>query len=268
MKKLFASVSLLACLYTAEAQITLENTYTVAATGPTIQFQLVNLELSGYKYVVQDFATNEIRPYNLNHTVWKTINVPSQIQDWQAHYVSERLFNLDNSIECLLMTSGAPPENAYVINEGGSIVHTFNDITTDPKYKIQTSGGGKYKLLITCGTEKWCAYSLPGTIPCDKCGNGLGLGKPGSDIEAAQIGEPVPNPSNGNTTIDYTLPAGAKEGIIDIYNTSGQKLKTYKVDKNFSSLFIDNSEFVAGTYYYYLTTQGNRSSAKKMVVIK
>ena len=55
------------------AQITLENNYT-SSYVPQGFLSLVKLSSSGYKYSTYD--TSIITLYNLNHTVFRTINIP------------------------------------------------------------------------------------------------------------------------------------------------------------------------------------------------
>jgi type IX secretion system substrate protein len=77
-----------------------------------------------------------------------------------------------------------------------------------------------------------------------------------------------PNPSNGNTTIEFNLPQGVNTGQLVIYNMQGVELKRYTVDNTFHTLLLNNSEFHAGTYFYQLQTASGASGAKKMIVIK
>ncbi len=64
------------------------------------------------------------------------------------------------------------------------------------------------------------------------------------------------------------LTANATRGVIDIFNTYGQKIKSYTVDNRFGFILIDNTQLEAGIYYYNLTVNGEISSTQKMLVIK
>ena len=273
MKRIIIVVGALFFGLTTNAQISLEHSYQVPQSDGERDLQIINLEISGYKYALIDKAVNQVRLYNLNHSVWKTINVnvPSGYTNWYPAFITEKLVNSDNNVELFVNLNGNPNAAGKVqlINESGSVITTIDsaDIDTDVPV-IQTVGNSTYKLVLKCGKDKWCVYALPGTIPCDKCGNGLGLGKPGKGTTSGNISNPIPNPSNSQTTVEYALPIGATSGVIDIYNMNGQKVKSYKVDNTFNNLLIDNKELNSGTYYYYLTVNGERSETKKMVVVK
>lgn len=273
MKRIIIAIGALLLGVSVNAQISLEHSYTVPQSEGERDLQIINLEISGYKYALIDKGANQVRLYNLNHSVWKTINinVPSGYSSWYPAYISEKLVNSDNNVELFIDLGGNPNAAGKVllINENGNVLTTIDSASIGSEIpEVQTVGNSTYKLVLKCGKDKWCVYNLPGTIPCDKCGNGLGVGKPGKGITSGNVGNPAPNPSKAQTTVEYTLPIGATSGIIDVYNINGQKVKTYKVDNTFSSLLIDNSELNSGTYYYYLTSNGERSETKKMVVIK
>src|ERR1044072_8100003 len=57
----------------AQAQITLDHAYT---SGNRHELFMVNLENSGPKYVLKcsDSGNRYLKFYNLNHSLWKTIN--------------------------------------------------------------------------------------------------------------------------------------------------------------------------------------------------
>ena len=82
------------------------------------------------------------------------------------------------------------------------------------------------------------------------------------------ISEAIPNPSSEQAKLTFTLPAGANQGEISIYNATGLIVKTYKVDNTFGNLTIDNSTLPAGLYYYNLIAAGNTTVMKKMLVIR
>lgn len=270
MKKYLVTALSLFAAINLSAQITLEKSYPVNNGGNTNDddLQVIRLEVSGYKYALRDVQANQVRLYNLDHSIWKTINVtlPAGYSTWSHSYISERLFNLDAAVELLVRfspaTSGVVPKT-IVLGENGTTLHTI-DSSSD--HKVFTTGSD-YKLIVYVGSNKWNVYALPGTIPCDKCGNGLGLGKVLQPGNGGSLGEPIPNPSNGVAEITYELPMGIREGQIDVYNTNGQLVKSFHVDGTFNSVRLDNSSFSSGVYYYNLKTNGQISEAKRMIVV-
>ncbi|MEZ5018096.1 MAG: T9SS type A sorting domain-containing protein [Flavipsychrobacter sp.] len=275
MKRIIIAIGVLLFGLTANAQMTLEKDYlnvnSDVLNDADVSMEIVNLSKSGRKYLVRDMKAGQLRIYDLNHSLWKTINLPNinNYEPTYAAYTSEELFNLDAQVEVAVYYSNTLPsvyvKKLVIVNEAGNIL---NNIDSAGVLKIYSTGTNSYNAILQTGKEKYTIYKLPGTIPCDKCGNGLGLAKIGRNNPIGNISNPIPNPSNTQTTVDYTLPIGATSGILDIYNMNGQKVKSYNVDNTFNSLLIDNTELSSGTYYYHLTANGESSETKKMVVIK
>ena len=94
MKKNLLLLAMLMITFMAQTQIVKENDY----TGST---NLVKLAISGEKYYTMDWSNNQCRLYNIDHSLWKTINlaVPSGMYLYDIRHVSETLFNLDTKVE-------------------------------------------------------------------------------------------------------------------------------------------------------------------------
>lgn len=83
----------------ARAQVTLEHSY-----SSNWQMEVVNIEGDGYKYLGVDTATKDIKIYNTDHSLWKTIhtNIPQSAVIYStSSYASKYLFNADNKIELM-----------------------------------------------------------------------------------------------------------------------------------------------------------------------
>jgi len=277
MKKLLTIAVLLLFFFNSRGQTTLQHTFPSVARGG---FEVVNLSISGKKILVLT-DTNTLSFYNLDYSLWKTITVPSLPPYGHGYltmgvggnvfYPSEELFNTDPLLEVAIWY--APnyftSSTVYVINENGvavdSITNAYFTNDFDLAFHVYNTTGNNFVAAVgtTTGTA---IYNLPGTIPCDVCGGRLGIGK--VEPKTNGVSEPIPNPSDGQVKITFTLPEGTKNGEIDIFNTNGQRLKTYKVDNTFGFITVDNSTFPAGIYYYNLIADGNIATTKKMVVIK
>lgn len=86
----------------SNAQINLENTYNVSAVNSGLT--IVQLANSGYKYVLTEPTLYQVKLYNINHSLWKTIPVPT-ISGYSllgVMHISENLFNLDAQVECVV----------------------------------------------------------------------------------------------------------------------------------------------------------------------
>lgn len=276
MKKVLTITGIILTSFTVNAQMTIENNYSNVNADAFLNdgdmaMEVVNLSTSGRKYLVRDMAGSKLRIYNLNHTIWKTINLPAVANHVPGYtsYLSEGLFNTDSKLEVAVYYRNTTP-NVYVhkiviVNEDGNILNTVDSAEV---IKVFNAGNNSYKAIIEKDGDRAAVFSLPGTIPCDVCGNGLGLGKPGKETNSGNISAPIPNPSSNQTKIEYTLPEGVSKGDIELYNMNGQKVRSYNVDKSYSSVTIDNSELPAGTYFYYLKAVGTRSEARKMTIVK
>ncbi|HYD22956.1 MAG TPA: SBBP repeat-containing protein [Flavipsychrobacter sp.] len=84
--------------------------------------------------------------------------------------------------------------------------------------------------------------------------------------QTAFISDPVPNPSNGEATITYGLPVGARSGTIAVYGMTGQLLQTYTVSDRSNSVRVGSGNLPNGIYMYQLQTPSGVSEVKKMIV--
>ena len=270
---------------TVTAQITLEHTYDSASAISQHHGQLyiMDFEIEGEKYIKVNRASYKIELYNLDHSIFKIMDIPTLTDTNyyttpQILYVTEHLFNNDNLIEYMLVyldTNNIP--HTKIFNELGSTI--FSADTAGPFVEINapqkqfpiynTANGTKMILSFESRADAYFGnpcysnvYSLPGMLTTSappinySTGNELGM-----DI--------YPNPSNGsNSMIEFHLPQGVSTGEIVVYNTQGAEMKRYKVDNTFHNLLISNSELHSGTYFYQLFTSNAATGAKKMIVVK
>jgi len=112
-------------------------------------------------------------------------------------------------------------------------------------------------------------YSLPGTLPCSDCANGLTGSRTmaNNNMQGSEILN-YPNPTKNETTVAYDLPQGVTNADLVFYNITGQEVKRFKVTNAFKDILISTADLEAGTYYYQLQAPGANSAGKKMIVIK
>ena len=87
---------------------------------------------------------------------------------------------------------------------------------------------------------------------------------PGTALE-----QNVPNPLNGNASIRYTIPVGAKNASLFITDANGKSIK--QIPLNEEGLGIVNMEastFSTGVYSYTLIIDGKRIDTKKMMITR
>jgi len=263
-----------------QAQMTLSHSFPVANMGGA---KIVNLSLSGKKIAIFETTATEEKMvfYNMDYSLWKTITFPvdggysisgpqwDNAGNGYVFYPSETLFNNDNLLEvAAYYTNSSGDGKILIINENSIPVDSIEHVWKgeDLYFRVYNTGTGTFEAMVRTSTGV-SVYSLPGSIPCDVCGNGLGVAKV-SNQSGEGLSEPIPNPSSSQAKITFTLPKGAKKGQMTIYNMNGQKMKTYNVDNTFGYIMVDNSSFPAGMYYYDLTVDGERYETRKMVVVK
>jgi hypothetical protein len=245
-------------LLNSKAQVILEATYDTASAN----LYMVNLEISGQKFVKVKRNQNDrfIYLYNLNHSIWKTIDCNAfpvcytpfgdPVYNFEVLYVSENLFNLDNKVEFMFVCASGSDGYTAIYNEDGTNI--FMQDSALPKCRINipqtfqpiynTTNGTKMILSFT-HTNQAKVYALQGVLTSTAL------------IDNSVINESLqifPNPSGGSTTIEYKLPVTTNYGYIEIYDLNGKLFKTYHIDNTFNNIVIDNNELASGTYIYCL----------------
>ena len=282
MKKIII-VSLLIASISSKAQITLEQTYPKGSIAYDY-IRLVKLSTSGYKYAESNDSLLTL--YNLNHSVFKTITIPplqgvlfsSSGTAVRTFCISEELFNTNPAdVEYLLFyTDTQYIGHVIIYDEIGNVLLSKDTVTfgnagnLNEEFISYTSSGCKMILSqsnLSAGHDAF-VYSLPGFLPCHDCTNGVITSKliP-NDHQDGSISN-YPNPSSGETTIEYQLPNGITTADIVFYNTIGQELKRYHVSNVFHNIMISTRDLEAGTYYYQLETTSGFKASKKMIEIK
>lgn len=265
------------------AQITLEYTYPTAAAN----LYMVDLELSGMKYIQVSRFENDrkIQLYNLDHSIWKTIdcnNFPIESTfdydpwtgemdtaysyEYDVLYVSENLFDLDGQLEFMFCVGASPLSPSYtgIHNEDGTAIFAESGVFPGCRLNIpqqfrpiyNTTSGTKMILSTDQGDAK--VYSLAGTLQLNVGNNNV--------LSASKMAV-YPNPSLfGTTTINYKLPDGVNEASIVVTDLNGNQVKSMKIDKTFENVILDNREFVSGVYLYHLVVNGQTIESKKIII--
>ncbi|MEL6132757.1 MAG: tail fiber domain-containing protein [Bacteroidota bacterium] len=75
-----------------------------------------------------------------------------------------------------------------------------------------------------------------------------------------------PNPADGNTIIEYTLPTEIAQAQLVIFDITGAEVNRYEVQTGFGSVEIQAGELAAGTYLYTIEVEGRSVARRKMVI--
>lgn len=75
-----------------------------------------------------------------------------------------------------------------------------------------------------------------------------------------------PNPANNFTILEWELPKIEQATSLNIFNSKGQVIDSYKIENNIGALNIVTNKFADGIYYYEITTGKVTLSNGKFVV--
>lgn len=249
----------------AQSQISPEYTY----TGVSASY--VKLPEAGYKYYVMDVANKQCRFYNNDHSLWKTINlsVPANYFLYDIKFVSEDLFNTDNTIEFLYVSYNYNTAQEY---------YTYDTRIADETGKILLSvpGGGYSDIYPSQNGSKlfvWVydystaiykvntqVYSIPGQVT---------TALPEMSVSSnMRLPRAFPNPATTSITIPYFLPQHINQAELKLYGMSGNLVKTFLVDRAFDHLSIQIGDLPAGMYVYRIETAFYKSDSYKVTINK
>ncbi|MFT4598652.1 MAG: hypothetical protein ACJAR8_001283 [Bacteroidia bacterium] len=242
----------------ASSQITLEHTYTVAESQT--QLGIINLSSSGYKYILAGTnANSQVKLYNLDHSLWKTINVPalSGFTLQFAGNISEGLFDVNKEIEYVAqyynLSTNPVQWHFKVLNENGKVI---KDLPNRAYQRVIATASNTFKLIVTDVNFIREVYSLPGKYNT--------LRVPDTD-EVGTLGNSFPNPATERIIIPYNLDNSISTGLINIYDNTGRLVKSLTIDNSFNNIELDLSTYSSGLYYYNITIDGTKSISKSFL---
>jgi len=251
-------------------QIIMEHEYVSGAVNKN-NLNRIELYLSGSKYQMIDVTNYIIYLYNLDHTIFKTLSVPTQEpgQIWDIYYVSEKLFDTDSSDIEYLLSIKAPEHCIKIYDEYGSLLLKVDsaslggyDFYVGYNPIFNTASGPK--MILSSNLNGWGrVYSLPGTLE----GELVSIEELNS-VNEFRLSDPYPNPAIEYTRIDYKLPPEVIEGEIVFYNTQGQEINRFKVNGTSDHIKISTIDIPAGIYFYTLQTNIGRPTGSKLIKIK
>ncbi len=266
MKKIINIVVLVFLTSNLFGQIKLEHSY----PNGKWQTSMVKLSNSGIKYQWVDVTTGQVKLYNLDHSLFKSMTFPvlsGKTGVWVV-YVSETTFDLDAEVEFMVYYQ----DDGNWINSVTKIINETGDIILDKASETpaMNSYGDKIEAIFnTTGETKMIldnhsdnalkVYSLPGTLfaaaikTIDYNNNFL---------------EIYPNPAVNYIKLAYTLPTNIKVATVSVYDIKGNIVKSYTIDKNYKELLIDTQEFSNGTYLCQIYSNGIKMSDTKFIVQK
>jgi hypothetical protein len=284
-KSIIMTVATIMIALTTKGQIALENTYAIPNTTKKSGLSLIKLDVSGQKYCLYDIQSKKITLYNLNHSVFKTINfVPltkyrtsNTDSTTQIAYISENLFNNDNLVELVTFdgdwssqVSGGSLSSMNIFNEVGSVLFSGDSLMPCRLGDATNYGveNGEFIYNTTAGT-KMILYSYKNNTPAQRVYSlpGVLVTSIKKNNENYNNALPFPNPTNNSITLPYKLDSG-KEGKLVINDINGKILFEYKIDTTFDNVLIDTNTMTAGNYFYSIFSSDKKVSTGKFIVTK
>ncbi len=91
----------------------------------------------------------------------------------------------------------------------------------------------------------------------------------GASFGKAELFQNTPNPFNVDTRIGYTLPEGAQEAALYVYDMQGVQVAVYKnLNAGNGEVMISGSRLKAGMYLYTLIADGKEVDTKRMIMTR
>ncbi len=247
-----------------QAQVTLEHSYNYSAAA-------VNFETLGYKYYLMDVPNSQCRIYNLDHSLYKSINcsVPSECYLADVKYLSQKVFDSDEGIELVYTWyKYVPTTDSYYYEYGSSIIDEdgfpIADIEGARYVYLNETEENVWKLFAYCydfsvwPERIWTnIYELPGTPVFSFL--------PDDEIFDVKLNA-MPNPAVTSVKVNYTLPPEVREATLFLIDSNGKLVRQFLVDNHTNHLLLDISAYPGGLYHYYLEYKNTRSNAEKLVI--
>ncbi|MFY9308741.1 MAG: T9SS type A sorting domain-containing protein [Bacteroidia bacterium] len=276
------------------SQISIENTYpnTGWCKGSIVngnlmygqrQLYLIHLETSGDKYVDINKMNQTIDFYNIDHTLWKSIDYSSvsiispypenQKSQCSILYISQLLFNTDENIEFLYTYSWYNGSDTtwhaitQIVSENGTMLFTRNAAPL-----IQPAWHAQYfPIYNTTEGTKMILSNESGTAEVFSLGGNFTPGISQNNIQN-QLGMSLfPNPSAyaQMITINYQLPDQNKSAELIIFDALGKRIKTFTIGNGLNTILVDTIDLSSGMYFYTIKTENGEILAnKKSILIK
>ena len=244
MKKLLFIIAM-AISNLSFAQITLEQTYVSSGFSSINAF---NTD-SGINFFTSDNLLNQIKIYNSNHILIKTVNVPvdSGSRLSSIWFPSDKLFNSDNLVEMIIVTFNTTTfaKKMELINEDGVVLQNLGNRTEAMLIRL---ANGNYKLETRINDSvgfDFDIYNLTGTLSVAQ----VGLFR---DMIIA-----YPNPTENRINFTSHL-ADGESATIEIFDFNGKKVLQKNIITENGIVNLDVSELSSGVYICKLNGETNK----------
>lgn len=258
MKQIKIIILLIFISISANAQVTLENSYSYSGT-------MFELDENVYKYFVMDVPMNQCRIYNEDHSLYKTIKltIPSGYYLNDIKLISTRLFNNDDKIELLYIYQKETLTNSiYVTSYGMKIINE------DGTSLLSLSDGGYAEIKEGTDGPRLLAYQYMWNssyyLVNTKVYTLGGATKTALNyIEKQAL--VYPNPAHGSIQLQMPENMGAKH--ITIHDLSGRTVENKNNLNSQQDISIKTDHLPAGTYIIKIEGSNGQIISEQFVKI-
>ena len=261
MKKLLFTFVILMAMQPLFSQITPAGQYNHSGT-------YVWFANSGTKFYVMDVAANQARIYNLDQTLWKTINlsVPANHYLYDIRYPAEGLYTTGSEVALCYIYYSYDEVNQYYTYTTKIVTETGSQLLSIPGAQyvyVYDLGDPGVKLIayvydysVYPFTVQTNLYNLPGSyVPV---GEHQPLGQPFS--------EAFPNPASDYAIVPCKLPDGVSNAILKLQDEAGRVIIELPVNAAANHVQINTAQLPSGIYFYSIVAEGYNIPARKLVV--
>ncbi|MEL7063768.1 MAG: tail fiber domain-containing protein [Bacteroidota bacterium] len=89
---------------------------------------------------------------------------------------------------------------------------------------------------------------------------------PAGPFGEIKLNQNRPNPADGMTIIEYTIPSEIAQAQLVIFDITGAEVNRFEVNPGFGSVEIQAGELAAGTYLYTIEVEGQSVARRKMII--
>lgn len=197
-------------------------------------------------------------------------------QSLVATYIVDSTYYTDAQQKLASMSASNPDEQAFIdlqtmilnLNQQGK---TFFEMDSMELQLVQTIANMNSSLAQAnaCAILNLISgYECPVQIPSVQREQLIISENVENKFSDVLLGENIPNPFNNTSVIPYYLPETIDKAFINIYDISGQKIKSYEVTSKKNILILSADDFSNGMYFYKLENNTATFGSKKMVITK
>lgn len=134
--------------------------------------------------------------------------------------------------------------------DGGFVLAGFNYGSPQSSWVVKTDSLGNTCSFINCDSTIY---------------TGTNTATPALPTKASHI-QVYPNPTNNNFTLSYQLPPNIAFGVLELYNTLGQKVLYKQAPQALTKISVSVAHLPAGVYLYRFVTINGEAASGKIIV--